>query len=692
MRESALRHGIAIVLLVAAAGCGEPEPPACVAVCDGLACGPDPVCGAECGACADGFACGAGACADVDECAAGVGGQPACGANTSCANDVGGFACACLPTYAGDPRAAAGCAPTFALDGVAGGGAWYGLRQLRAAYAGPALTAALVGGATRDIGFVDARLDVDALDAFAAGGEVRVSALADQAGARRDARQGDVTRAPILTAVGDRRALAFAHTHALVAPAALDVFDRATQFTLFAPVAWSGTASADRGHVLTVGRGAPDTGDWPFALVLGATTSDATAGRPQAQVQTTAGEYRVDAEGTVGRAGAFELHEVVFDADAGLAYYDSGRLVGQAAFTSGAPLVSVGALAADRVVTLGNDGSHTRGFDGLAYPPVIFDRALPAGERATVREALAAYYGVELPAPRPPAGDEYTIVLVPDTQRFAEQTGGLQSSVITHLVEWVVANRTTWNVQALAQVGDIVNNTQAVQYERALAWYQLLDGAGLPYAVAIGNHDYANVAARDSSLYNSYFSQAHYTARPWWNGGFFEANRTDNLWFTATLGGERVLFVTLEFQPRAEVVAWADALLTAHAGERAILVTHDFMTPTGAFSTARAITGGRVGQELYAELVSRHANVFLVLSGHHARGSAYRHDRATGANYLYFDPMLLDGTSSPATWGNEGYAQLLVISPGKRTIRVMTFSPDRATHRTDVKALFTLDF
>ena len=680
---------LAAVCLLAACG-GDDGAQPCVPACDGVECGPDPVCGVECGGCADGFACGDNACGDVDECAM----PDACGANASCTNLPGGFACACPPTFDPAPTPEAGCAPRFALEQWGDGGAWYGLRQLRAAYAGPALTAVTASAAPRAIPFAGARLDLAALDDYAAGAEVRVRALHDQAGGQRDATQADFARAPALVAAGpDRRALAFSKIHGLVSPGALAVFDRATRFTAFVPVQWSGAASPDPQHLFTVGRGAPETGDWPFAVQLLPTTADASAGRGQAQLQTTAGEYRLDAEGTTGRAGAFEIHEVVFDASTGLAYYNSGRLVREVPLAGGAPLVGIDpAAVADRVVTLGNNGPLTRGLDGLAFPPVVFDRALSAGERAVVREELAAYYGVELPAPRPPEGDEITIVLVPDTQRFAEQTGGLQSSVITHLVEWIAEHRDAWRIELVAQVGDIVNNTQAIQYDRALAWYRALDDAGVPYALAIGNHDYATVATRDSSLYNSYFTQTRYAALPWWNGGFFEAGKTDNLWFTTTLGGERFLVITLEFQPRQAAVDWAGALLAAHPDQRAILVTHDFMTQTGALSTARAITGGNVGQELYDELVRTHPNVFLVLNGHHARGSAYRHDRATGANFVFFDPMLLDGASSPATWGNEGYAQLLVISPSRRTIRVMTYSADRDAHRTDLKAVFTLDF
>ncbi|MBM4370218.1 MAG: hypothetical protein FJ098_01090 [Deltaproteobacteria bacterium] len=60
-------------------GDGETDAP-CVPDCTGLACGPDPVCGTECGGCDPGFACEEGQCACIPDCAGlECGPDPACG-------------------------------------------------------------------------------------------------------------------------------------------------------------------------------------------------------------------------------------------------------------------------------------------------------------------------------------------------------------------------------------------------------------------------------------------------------------------------------------------------------------------------------------------------------------------------------------------------------------------------------------
>jgi hypothetical protein len=74
----------------------------CPAACDGVGTDdtPNAVCSSEgtCG-CAPGYAESAGACVDVDECAANTG---ECGTHGACTNTDGGYICACHPGYAAD--------------------------------------------------------------------------------------------------------------------------------------------------------------------------------------------------------------------------------------------------------------------------------------------------------------------------------------------------------------------------------------------------------------------------------------------------------------------------------------------------------------------------------------------------------------------------------------------------------------
>jgi 3',5'-cyclic AMP phosphodiesterase CpdA len=288
----------------------------------------------------------------------------------------------------------------------------------------------------------------------------------------------------------------------------------------------------------------------------------------------------------------------------------------------------------------------------------------------------------------PPAGDEFTIMFMPDTQRYAAQEEGAQANQMQSVMDWIAQNRERWNIQLVLHPGDVVEHgREHGEWSFAEAWFETLESAEIPYAVAVGNHDYqGHFEDREALNFNRVLSPERFQASPWWeDGGFFEAGKSDNLYFTTEMGGSKYLVLTMEFQPRSPVVEWADGILRAYPDHRAILMTHDFMNELGRFdSTTYDLEDATSGQELYNRLMSRHENIFLVVSGHHSRGTSRRYDPDTGAHYLYFDPKLLD-------WGKEGWIRAMVFSPSRGTLRVVTYSPSMDQYRTDYQNLFTLD-
>src|SRR5258708_11036765 len=85
------------------------------------------------------------------------------------------------------------------------------------------------------------------------------------------------------------------------------------------------------------------------------------------------------------------------------------------------------------------------------------------------------------------ASSDFTFVLLPDTQNEAE----FFPSVLDSQTQWIVDNQARLNIQAVLGLGDIVNDgADPVQQGNADAAIRLLDNAGIPYFLAIGNHDY----------------------------------------------------------------------------------------------------------------------------------------------------------------------------------------------------------
>ncbi len=80
---------------------------------------------------------------------------------------------------------------------------------------------------------------------------------------------------------------------------------------------------------------------------------------------------------------------------------------------------------------------------------------------------------------------------------------------------------------------------------------------------------------RDTGL-NEWFSFADAAAVPSF-GGAFEAGKLDNTYRVFEAGGHAWIALLLEWGPRDEVVAWADAVMTAHPDRLGILVTHAYL-------------------------------------------------------------------------------------------------------------------
>lgn len=576
---------------------------------------------------------------------------------------------------------------SFVGDKVPGLVAGYSLEKLQSAYKGPVLLVRRSSDDARlDIGFKNRGLDEEALSTFVSQDTAFVSLLYDQSGNEYNAGLAEKEHQPwVVDGPNKNRLLGVEGTQGLGLPKAYTAISGAKALTIFLVARWDGTAADQNIHLLNAGRYVPEAGLWPLGIFLQETVHDMRAGRPVAQLTLAdSSQVSLSADGTVGRSNTYEIHELVFDKDGAAAFYNSGRLVDQDTLNGQELLL---AAPFKEGLFWGTNGNYRSGFTGGLGPLLIFDRALPENERAIVRQALAEQYQVTLPANKPPSGDEFTIVYIPDTQRYAGDTLGVQAQTMQAAMNWIRDHQSSWNIELVLQGGDVVDaGYKEDMWRRADKWFQTLDTTGIPYAVVPGNHDYqGDLNNRDSENYNTYFPSSRFSDTNWWNGEFYEAGKSDNFYFTRSIKKEEYLVLGLEFQPRAKVVAWADSVLAAHPAKKAIVLTHDFMNEKGKMSSHLLVTNDATnGDRLHNQLMSRHDNIWLVLSGHHGNGASRRMDKATGAHYMFFDPMFLD-------WGNQGFIRLLTVSPGQGTIRTMTYSPALDRYRSDYKNLFTLD-
>lgn len=228
--------------------------------------------------------------------------------------------------------------------------------------------------------------------------------------------------------------------------------------------------------------------------------------------------------------------------------------------------------------------------------------------------ALLSACQVSQPEVVPAPPEDFTVVLIPDTQYYALR----DPATYIKQMQWIVDQRDQQNIVFGIHLGDITHNNTIKEWEAADAAHSILDAAQFPYSVCPGNHDNPDGGkVRDTTRYNRYFGQAHFAGQEFYGGGFEGTNDSNFTTFEAS--GLKFLVLSLEFTPRAGHIAWANEVIARHPDRRVIIATHCYQDHGGDYRTdcdsSYGLTGS-CGKTIWEQLARRHANVFAVVSGH----------------------------------------------------------------------------
>jgi hypothetical protein len=349
---------------------------------------------------------------------------------------------------------------------------------------------------------------------------------------------------------------------------------------------------------------------------------------------------------------------------------------------------------------------------GVPDPPAPPDAAA-APDAAEAAPDLQADAAGEDSAPAGDAGwdptGRFSIAVLPDTQFYAST----YPAIFDKQVSWLVNNRTMLDLAFVLHEGDIVDADNDEQWRRASNSLHMFDNV-LPYFLATGNHDLTDLGASRTAVgMNKNFPVSGFAP---WLQETFEPNHIENHYAIVSAGGRDWLILTVEFGARDEVLAWANDVLARHRLLPAILLTHAYMffdnTRYDMATKPREqpwnphwyhMTGTiNDGEEMWRKLVSLHANLLFVLSGHVlwpgvGRLTSMRpdgsHVHQLLANYqtcpnLYV-PCMIPGMR--ATEGGDGFLRLMTIYPRAHKVTVQTYSPYLDEHLTDDANQFVLD-
>ncbi|MCX5064851.1 metallophosphoesterase [Micromonospora lupini] len=269
----------------------------------------------------------------------------------------------------------------------------------------------------------------------------------------------------------------------------------------------------------------------------------------------------------------------------------------------------------------------------------------------------------------------FSFAILPDTQQEVLNSGDTR---FRNRTDWLVRNRSALDLRFVASSGDVVNwdTPDHSQYVVAREAMRPIETAGIPYALAIGNHDtqatgvggsardpaHTRELVRDTTVFNQFFTVGQYGAVQ----GQFESGKVDNSYSTFAAGGTQWLVLTLELWPRAEAVAWARSVVAAHPRHTVIVVTHDYIDGNGAIEQS-ASYGATSPQYLFDNLVKQYANIRFVFSGH-VGVAANRVDTGVNGNKIYsFLQTFHSNTTNPV--------RLVEIDTAANSLRTWIHAP-----------------
>lgn len=294
---------------------------------------------------------------------------------------------------------------------------------------------------------------------------------------------------------------------------------------------------------------------------------------------------------------------------------------------------------------------------------------------------------------------DWTLVIVPDPQRYAANPAYYATYYAQ--TQWIADNAEALNIQLVLALGDMVDEggVKPEQFLIADAAWDTIDATGIPYLIAVGNHDYdddckGNPSTRGLTYFNSYFGPDRFTGADWWDGGFYEEGKAENSYLLVTIAGTDYIVLNLEFVPRQSMIDWAGELLETYSDRAAIILTHTYLNSNATYTSGQASAyklTGKEAQAMWDELVKLYPNVFLVVSGH-VTGDGNDWRVRTGSNGNTVNEVVTNYQSPVEPNGGNGYLRVAIFRPSESAIYMRTYSPTLQVYKTGGDHKFDLSY
>lgn len=297
--------------------------------------------------------------------------------------------------------------------------------------------------------------------------------------------------------------------------------------------------------------------------------------------------------------------------------------------------------------------------DGPAPEPDAGRRDAPATDapRADAAEDDDAPTPIDAGTDAPPADPTFSFIVIPDTQNETiNDTNAMRH--FDHRLDWIVEHEADLDIRFVLQTGDLCNwdTPDHDQYVRASEGFETLEAAGIPFMLTIGNHDTAatceggsacpgesaHVNLRRTGTFNSFFPTTRFPTL----AGTFEENKVDNAYHLVSAGGVEWIIIAMELWPRREAFEWVGEVLAEHPDANGIVFTHAFLTGSSTIGTSNGGYGDTSPRVVFDEVLSQHANLRFVFSGHEGY-SGHLEETGVEGNTIHLFLFNIDDSTNP---------------------------------------------
>lgn len=250
----------------------------------------------------------------------------------------------------------------------------------------------------------------------------------------------------------------------------------------------------------------------------------------------------------------------------------------------------------------------------------------------------------------------YSFAVIGDTQWLSKYTPAKMEGIY----DWILANQESKKIAHVFGLGDITEDWNTADKEkewiRAYDYISKMDGK-ISYTLVRGNHD-------ESKYFLKYFANENYMSQL---DGFIAEGDIRNSYMKFEIGSTKYLFLVLDFGASDEMLEWANEVVIAHPDYRVIVTTHGYQNFDGNhLSATNAPTYGIIqsssdvdsnvgdnnnrgynnGEKIWEKFVSKHPNIFLVMSGHTPEEDLLilqsKGNHGNIVNQLLVDPQWMD--------------------------------------------------